>query len=715
MSQQIVDSENVISSYESAPDKLRAEIGEYYSIGGRLRRLGTSFSVDSFSSGKVQSFTIDPAETNDQLLIPVKKATITIKGEERFFRDHLQWNDFVSQTIVENRRFLDHTFNMQQPTVTNTFTKNFHSPIYEDNTKIYGSNQLLNYNLISYPWNSENVNRIGYLRTRFDQVTTDQISVAKLMEQFPNRIANYTGSATEISTKQRHIFDLDANTNNKTKENFPYYYEKQFSNSVFPDRAGLPTLPMYLRFYGKFKNLLQSIKKDLSFSNKSFNFGSTEIRGKIYNAINILTSTSLVGITEESDELFLLPESEINNSRISDRFVNQVNAIKFLATARQFMDVKSRSIEKIFNNENSDHFLLCYKIEKYLDNDATRPIQTYYTTDNKFIDTQLKYGRKYIYKTKALIGIFGSSYSYKNLKIAQSEIDVDAPTTEKYWATVDVEVQPSFQILEYEIDVDEVAFIDTPMLTPHVTLYGRKNRPVVNFLLQPRFFTLGNMGVEDPPPVGDLRPSDDRLADLYRLSKNTDSSPDYFTGIYEVYRLEHPPEAKESFSNGFLLTVDESVDVALKTNSTLHDVEDVEIDYARFSESIIPNKKYYYAFRTLTYHGTPSALSTPLEVELIQDSDEYKVVVKEYKYPNTKNYTHIKNSKRLMRIVPNIERLLFTTEEDRNTWELDNSSLVSYSGIGKTFKIRVTSKHTGKKIDINIRFKLNKDDTFYQT
>ncbi len=38
---------------------------------------------------------------------------------------------------------------------------------------------------------------------------------------------------------------------------------------------------------------------------------------------------------------------------------------------------------------------------------AGDPIQTYYTNDRVFYDTQLKYGRKYIYKTKVLIGYLG--------------------------------------------------------------------------------------------------------------------------------------------------------------------------------------------------------------------------------------------------------------------------------------------------------------------
>ena len=437
------------------------------------------------------------------------------------------------------------------------------------------------------------------------------------------------------------------------------------------------------------------------------------MQAKIYNEINLLTSTSLVRFNESSYELFLLSNLDSNHSNASERFSNQLNAVRFLSSMRQFIDVKSRTIQEIFDNKNCDQFLLGYKIEKYLDNDATRPIQTYYTTDNKLIDTQLKYGRRYIYKTKALIGIFGSSYSYSNLKVAQSEADEGAPTPEKYWATVDIEVQPSFQILEYEIDNHEIAFVDTPMLTPHVTTYGRKDKPMVNFLFQPRFFTLGDFGQVDLPPVGNLRPGDELTANLYELSGDLRAAPDYFTGIYEIYRLDKPPEKKEDFRDGFLTSVDESISIGnVKKNFS---IEQVDIDHARFSDRIIPNQKYYYAFRTLTYHGTPSQLTEPVEVELQQDSDEFKIVVKQYHYPDLKDYTFQKNAKRLIRIVPNIERLLFSDEKTKHLWQLDNGELVdATTGIGKTFKIRVTSKHTGKKIDLNISFKLNKDDTFYQ-
>jgi len=130
-----------------------------------------------------------------------------------------------------------------------------------------------------------------------------------------------------------------------------------------------------------------------------------------------------------------------------------------------------------------------------------------------------------------------------------------------------------------------------------------------------------------------------------------------------------------------------------------------------FEDFMIPNRKYYYAFRALTYHGTPSNLTLPLEVELLRDSDEYKVNISQYKYPNEKNYMYQKTAKRIIKVVPNIERLLFSEEERAAagvSYKLDDGNMLT-KGQTTKFKIRVTSKHTGKKIDINLNLKLEED------
>ena len=717
MSQRITDTENIVNSLEQAPDPLRAEIGSYYSqIVNSITGQSSPMLSKNFKTDKIKSASIEHVQTNDQVLIPIKRNKIQIEGTEQLFRDHIQWNQFINETITVGREFLDHTFSMTSPDVINEFIKmpnllgsnsisyekNKQYRAYEDITKTYPTNQLLNYNLISYPHDSKKIKDIGFIRTRFDNISTENTSIDRLMGEFENRMTNYTGSVQEIDQKQRNIFILNAETNEKKETDFPFFFSSHKTES--PDLT--MGLNKSLIDNGKLKNLYQSLKNDLAFSNRSFTIEGSQIIGKIFNAIDILTSTSLIDFSEFTDEIFLLPESQINHSNMSERFINQISSVRFISEMRDQVDNNSRTLSDIFNNATSKSFLLGYKIEKYLDNDATQPIQTYYTTQNNFIDTQLKYGRKYIYKTKILLGIFGSSYSYSNLEVAQTDFDDNAPTSKKYWATVDV------QVLEYEIDLYETAFVDTPSLPPHVTTYGVQNKPCVNFLFNPRNFTMDMSDSTSLPSVGDLLGSDRNIAELYSLSGDLRSSHVYFTGTYEVFRLDKTPASKESFANGYLTKIDETAEVGNLHKSI--PIKNIDIDQASFTEDLMPNQKYYYAFRTLTYHGTPSQLTEPIEVEVQQDSDEYKISVRRYHYPNYKDHDTEKSAKRLIRIVPNFERLFFSQDDGKNNWQLDDGSLVNNldESKHKTFKIRVTSKHTGKKVDLNISFKLNKDDTF---
>ena len=67
MSKQVVDSENVIASLEFAPDKLRAEIGQYY-----LSDDDEMLRSENFSSGKIRTANIVDGSINNQVLVPIK-------------------------------------------------------------------------------------------------------------------------------------------------------------------------------------------------------------------------------------------------------------------------------------------------------------------------------------------------------------------------------------------------------------------------------------------------------------------------------------------------------------------------------------------------------------------------------------------------------------------------------------------------------------------
>lgn len=695
----IVDSQNVVSSLENAPDRLRAEIGSYYSggfaAGGPYKNFNSAIKYVDRPALLGGSFQI--LEPNNQALIPTKRMRILFSGREEQFRDQDQWNDYVRNTVSVGTSFLDHQFDLESLDMEpGQVVKNFHHPTHEDNTKVYPSNQLLNYNLISYPHKdkAENVSRIGDIRTSFDDenyLVGPSYPLNRLMEEYANRVSNYTGSVEELSVKQRHIFDLNRRYGPIGPYEFPFYYEKRLR--YYNLAEGFNRL---LSAYGKRKQIMQSIKQDLSFANRSFRIGTQDVSAKIYNFINLMTSTRIVNFTEQADEIFLLPEEEISNSDPSDRFLNSVNTVRFLGGMRNFISTKARGYGQIINSENSETFFLGYKIEKYLDNDATQPIQTYYTNDRTFIDTQMKYGRKYIYKTKVLIGILGSSYTYSNLFISQNELlmmDTNGNiaqnfppsfgniASEKYRAYVDVEVTPSFQILEYQIDEDEATFVDDSPNAPQVYFFNQPHKPHVEFFFSPMY--------EDREDV------DDRV----RM--------EYFNGIYEIYRLESPPTSMQDFEDGFLTSVDD------QTTLTSLSPSFSEIpDYSRenmngyHADRITQNQKYYYAFKAVTYHGTKSDFTVPFEVEMVKDSDEYKVMVSEYQMPMEKDYVFERKMKRIMKISPNIDRLLFTGEENTKNWRLDDGSMLTKNQTTK-FKIRVTSKHTGKKMDINLNFFLD--------
>ena len=312
----IVDSVNVVNSLESAPDRLRAEIGRYYSPANR-RMFGTSFA--SFRSGIKGDFINEDVGQPSQQLIETKKDRIFVSVRDEQFRDQIQWNDYVKETIRTNTTFLDHQFSFENPEIENSFVKNYHDPNYEDSTKTIPSNQLLNYNLISYPHKSEvpTLQSIADIRTTFDNEDYEvdgQIEFDELKKEFTNRITNYSGDIEEVSVKQRNIFDLHLNTLSGYNSplvnvaSFPFYYSKFLpflgSTSRFDE------FNQIISRYEKSKNIFQSIKQDLSFSNRNFNIGDNPVSAKIYNFIELMTTTRIISLSEQTDELFLLPQQE---------------------------------------------------------------------------------------------------------------------------------------------------------------------------------------------------------------------------------------------------------------------------------------------------------------------------------------------------------------------------------------------------------------------
>jgi len=189
--------------------------------------------------------------------------------------------------------------------------------------------------------------------------------------------------------------------------------------------------------------------------------------------------------------------------------------------------------------------------------------------------------------------------------------------------------------------------------------------------------------------------------------------------------MEKAPSNYLEFADNFLTTIDVSTDLINQGREPAEQIENPTVQtrgvisksnqIAHFTDTLIPHRRYYYLFRALTYHGTPSNVTITYEVELQRDSDEYKLVIKEYSYEPERTPDATYNFKRLLNLVPNEERLIFTYPQDStpsaDNFELSSGEMFPKHGT-RTIKLRITSKHTGKKIDLNLNFAIASDGSF---
>ena len=137
-------------------------------------------------------------------------------------------------------------------------------------------------------------------------------------------------------------------------------------------------------------------------------------------------------------------------------------------------------------------------------------------------------------------------------------------------------------------------------------------------------------------------------------------------------------------------------------------------------ESIRANTVYYYCFRAINIHGNVSNPTHVYRVELV-DNDGQRFLTQKIIYfpnPNEQYLQPKKTGRKLIYIEPSEPNLLFNTEtylETTGPAEISIGAQPASNILGRqtsswncwdrVFKIRVTSKKTGKKFDINVTLK----------
>ena len=171
----------------------------------------------------------------------------------------------------------------------------------------------------------------------------------------------------------------------------------------------------------------------------------------------------------------------------------------------------------------------------------------------------------------------------------------------------------------------------------------------------------------------------------------------------QVYRLSEMPSSYTDFDGQLISTID------LKLSDSVY-----TLPSTIFYNKVNTNQKYYYLFRVLNENMSPGQISEIYEAELVNDGGYTYgmfdlLFAEDLEVDNFTNPTEA--FKKLIQLQPNMSQIAFDdTDVDYSGTASDEIVNMALSTADepiwdKTFKIRLTSKKTGRKIDLNVTYK----------
>jgi len=388
------------------------------------------------------------------------------------------------------------------------------------------------------------------------------------------------------------------------------------------------------------------------------------------------------------------PELEVSNDPKYDLYKSLMSVV-FSSKVRDLVRLRTRSYKEIMNGKLAATETVMYRIEKKI---GTEVLQNFWLPNSneidvhRFVDTQVKYGRNYTYTIYAYELVFGSKYAYKSAWQEGTE------------AGCTVITEPSLKIIEVPYFSYQNRLLDSPPVMPDVEIIpfrGVSDKIKLNFS--------GNVGRYDLMPQI-ISKSENRVNETIRQAQDrlpTDpiryESDDHATE-FQVFRCSAHPYSYQDFDGKKVKSVYSDINPETQASATS----------ASYVDDIEPNKKYWYTFRSVDNHGHISYPSPIYEVELVDDHGSVYPVIKVVDFAARTPKDATKQLKRMMQIVPTYAQGILNEEKSgltnvgsvANLWNEDTF----YLGVedetlwGKKFKVRLTSRSTGKKIDINIVF-----------
>jgi hypothetical protein len=388
-------------------------------------------------------------------------------------------------------------------------------------------------------------------------------------------------------------------------------------------------------------------------------------------------------------------EPKIDNTSDFSMILSLLSAV-FYAKINESVNKHFRTFRELLAGKPAYSETVMYKICKYRGDGTGEPLQRIFLPNSNeidvhnYIDTQVKYGEVYTYKIFGYEMVIGNKYEYINLQHDHNSQDM---------AFVQVKQSPSVQLLETELFTRVLAVVDNPPMAPEIDIVPFKG---VNNKM--RHLLNRSIGKVVAHPII-IEPGEKEKFDNYKILKDiepdepivfkSDDIPSYF----EVYRTSERPEKYEDFSGKRITRV--------RTDVNLETIQ--KAASATYDDNIEANQKYYYMFRSIDVHNNISLPTEVFEVEIIDDEGVVYPRIKAIEIKDINNNVASKSFKRFLKIKPATSQLFFNDELLEGLESAKDASNVKLgvadeSVWGKKFKLRLTSKQTGRKIDINFEF-----------
>ena len=389
------------------------------------------------------------------------------------------------------------------------------------------------------------------------------------------------------------------------------------------------------------------------------------------------------------------------------RFTDLIRSQMFISKVRNYVEPDLiRSWSDILNGEKAYSEIIGYRIAKHeiIEGEVQQdPLQEFYLMDSdqiqtiNFVDTQISTGKRYMYRIHSINFVVGSNYQYKLVGSTTSYAD-DFATDARYPAVKVIhKTVPSYKIIEAPFFERVISTEEKPPVFPQasfLTFQGVANK--IQILLQ------SNFGERFQAPV-EILPSDaETIQEMLEAQPIDPDGKIMFTNDslpkeFQIFRLLSPPSKYSDFASAdYIKTLPSNGRTLLFTEN------DIE-----------PNKDYYYIFREIDTKG----ISNPTEVfrvKMVSYQNGIYMDLDTYEMQKPEDAKINMLFERSLQIMPSVNQraLNFPDDVDIDSREfalsapeeVDVGTNKSNSIWGRNFKLRIKSKVSGKKIDINFKF-----------